>query len=319
MNKPIVFVFLFIFMGTLAQGQTEYWEDPTMIGENKEPGHATLIPFDNLDQALLGDRLASAHFLSLNGTWKFNWVPKPNERPLEFFNLDFNVNNWDNIDVPSSWQLEGYGQPIYTNVKHPFPDPRPPIPPKDNNPVGSYKRTFSLPDTWNDGQIILHFDGVKSAFFIWINGKKVGYSQGSMTPAEFNITSYLLPGENSIAVQVFRWSDAAFIEDQDFWRLSGIYRDVYLMHVPDVHIRHYKAIAELTDNYQNGLLSLTTDLSNYSSSPKRVLLKASLFDAAQQEIGVIRSIEQELSPNAKKKLDFSLEVNDVSQWSAETP
>jgi len=147
----------------------------------------------------------------------------------------------------------------------------------------------------------------------------VGYSQGSMTPAEFNITSYLLPGENSIAVQVFRWSDAAFIEDQDFWRLSGIYRDVYLMHVPDVHIRHYKAIAELTDNYQNGLLSLTTDLSNYSYSPKRILLKASLFDPAQQEIGVIQSIEQELSPNTGKKLDFFLEVNDISQWSAEIP
>ena len=227
MNKQTAFVFLFIFMGILVQGQTEYWEDPTMIGENKEPGHATLIPFDNLDQALLGDRLASDHYISLNGTWKFNWVPKPDERPLEFFNLDYNVNTWEDISVPSSWQLEGYGQPIYTNVKHPFPDPQPPVAPRDNNPVGSYRRTFTLPDTWNDGQIILHFDGVKSAFFIWINGKKVGYSQGSMTPAEFNITSYLLPGENIIAAQVFRWSDAAFIEDQDFWRLSGIYRDVY--------------------------------------------------------------------------------------------
>jgi beta-galactosidase len=319
MNKQTAFVFLFIFMGILVQGQTEYWEDPTMIGENKEPGHATLIPFDNLDQALLGDRLASDHYLSLNGTWKFNWVPKPDERPLEFFNLDYNVNTWEDISVPSSWQLEGYGQPIYTNVKHPFPDPQPPVAPRDNNPVGSYRRTFTLPDTWNDGQIILHFDGVKSAFFIWINGKKVGYSQGSMTPAEFNITSYLLPGENSIAAQVFRWSDAAFIEDQDFWRLSGIYRDVYLMHVPDVHIRHYKAIAELTDNYQNGLLSLTTDLSNYTSSPKRVLLKASLFDPAQREIGVIRSIEHKLSPNTEKKLDFFLEVNNISQWSAEIP
>ena len=319
MNKQTAFVFLFIFMGILVQGQTEYWEDPTMIGENKEPGHATLIPFDNLDQALLGDKLASAHFLSLNGKWQFNWVSKPDERPLKFFNLDYNVNNWANIDVPSSWQLEGYGQPIYTNVKHPFPDPKPPIPPKDNNSVGSYRRTFSLPGTWNDGQIILHFDGVKSAFFIWINGNKVGYSQGSMTPAEFNITSYLLPGENSIAVQVFRWSDAAFIEDQDFWRLSGIYRDVYLMHVPDVHIRHYKAISELTDNYQNGLLSLTTDLSNYSSSPKRILFKASLFDPDQNEIGVVRSIEQELSPNTEKKLEFFLEVNDISQWSAELP
>ena len=306
-------------MGYAGQKQLEYWEDPTMIGENKEPGHATLMPFGNLSEALEGEKSSSAHFFNLNGTWKFNWVPKPDERPLEFFNLDYNVNTWEDISVPSSWQLEGYGKPIYTNVKHPFPDPKPPVPPRDNNPVGSYRRTFTLPDNWEDGQIIVHFDGVKSAFFLWINGKKAGYSQGSMTPAEFNITSYLSPGENSIAVQVFRWSDAAFIEDQDFWRLSGIYRDVYLMHVPDVHIRHYKAIAELTNNYQNGKLSLTAQLSNYTSSPKRVLLEASLFDPTQQEIDVIRSIEQELSPNAEKILDFSLEVNDVSQWSAEIP
>ena len=319
MNKVPVFISIFFFMGNLIQGNLEYWEDPTMIGENKELGHATLMPFDNLDQALIGDRLASAHFLSLNGAWKFNWVSKPDERPKEFFNLDYNVNGWDNIDVPSSWQLEGYGQPIYTNVKHPFPDPQPPTPPTDNNPVGSYRRTFIMPDTWTDGQIILHFDGVKSAFFIWINGEKVGYSQGSMTPAEFNITSYLMPGENSIAVQVFRWSDAAFIEDQDFWRLSGIYRDVYLMHVPDVHIRHYKAIAELTDNYQNGLLSLTTHLSNYSTSKKQILFEGYLFNKAQQEIGVVKSTRQELRSDTEKKLDFSLEVNDISQWSAEIP
>ena len=319
MNKVPVFISIFFFMGNLIQGNLEYWEDPTMIGENKELGHATLMPFDNLDQALIGDRLASAHFLSLNGAWKFNWVSKPDERPKEFFNLDYNVNGWDNIDVPSSWQLEGYGQPIYTNVKHPFPDPQPPTPPTDNNPVGSYRRTFIMPDIWDDGQIILHFDGVKSAFFIWINGEKVGYSQGSMTPAEFNITSYLMPGENSIAVQVFRWSDAAFIEDQDFWRLSGIYRDVYLMHVPDVHIRHYKAIAELTDNYQNGLLSLTTHLSNYSTSKKQILFEGYLFNKAQQEIGVVKSTRQELRSDTEKKLDFSLEVNDISQWSAEIP
>ena len=319
MIKRVVSLFFIIVMGYAGQKQLEYWEDPTMIGENKQPGHATLMPFDNLSEALEGEKSSSAHFFNLNGTWKFNWVSKPDERPLEFFNLDYNVNTWEDISVPSSWQLEGYGKPIYTNVKHPFPDPKPPVPPRDNNPVGSYRRTFTLPDNWEDGQIIVHFDGVKSAFFLWINGKKVGYSQGSMTPAEFNITSYLSPGENSIAVQVFRWSDAAFIEDQDFWRLSGIYRDVYLMHVPDVHIRHYKAIAEITNNYQNGKLSLTAQLSNYTSSPKRVLFEASLFDPTQQEIDVIRSIEQELSPNAEKILDFSLEVNDVSQWSAEIP
>ena len=123
-------------MGYAGQKQLEYWEDPTMIGENKEPGHATLMPFGNLSKALEGEKSSSAHFFNLNGTWKFNWVPKPDERPLEFFNLDYNVNTWEDISVPSSWQLEGYGKPIYTNVKHPFPDPKPPVPPRDNNPVG---------------------------------------------------------------------------------------------------------------------------------------------------------------------------------------
>ena len=182
MIKRAVTLFFIIVMGYAGQKQLEYWEDPTMIGENKEPGHATLMPYDNLSEALEGEKSSSAHFFNLNGTWKFNWVPKPDERPLEFFNLDYNVNTWEDISVPSSWQLEGYGKPIYTNVKHPFPDPKPPVPPRDNNPVGSYRRTFTLPDNWEDGQIIVHFDGVKSAFFLWINGKKAGYSQGSMTP-----------------------------------------------------------------------------------------------------------------------------------------
>ena len=170
---------------------------------------------------------------------------------MSFYENDYDIQKWEKISVPGSWQLQGYGQPIYTNVKHPFEDPKPPFPPKDNNPVGSYRRSFNVPVEWKNGQVFIHFEGVKSAFFVWVNGIKVGYSQGSMTAAEFNITDHLIDGNNSVSVQVFRWSDAAYIEDQDFWRLSGIYRDVFLMHTPDTHIRHFKTTTSLTDNYQN--------------------------------------------------------------------
>ena len=325
-NRKLIFLLLYVvtiaclFSADSDLGeQMEFWEDPTVISENKEEGHATLIPYDNLGEAIAGKMDDSPNYFSLNGKWKFKWVPNPNERPVSFYKIDFNDNNWDNITVPNSWQLQGYGQPIYTNIKHPFPNPDPPKPPKDNNPVGSFRRTFNIPDGWNDGQIIIHFDGVKSAFFLWVNGEKVGYSQGSMTPAEFNITSFLQDGENTLAVQVFRWSDAAYIEDQDFWRLSGIYRDVYLMHVPDVHIRHFKAIGNLTDDYSNGELFVTTHLENNSSSTKQVSLSAKLFDSANNKIADVKPLVLSLDANVELEVPLTMSVKKVNAWSAELP
>ena len=253
----------------LASSNVEYWENPEIISENKLPPHATLIPFDDLEKALTFKKENSSRIKSLNGLWKFNWVPKPDDRPLEFFMDDTELADWTTIKVPSSWQMEGFGQPIYTNIKHPFPFPNPPFPPKNNNPVGSYKRYFNLPDNWKNGRTIIHFGGVKSAFFLWINGKKVGYSQGSMTPAEFDITDYLRSGKNSVSAQVFRWSDASYIEDQDFWRLSGIYRDVYLVNLPESHIQHYKVGAKLKNKFKDGSLSLVAHLDNYSNKKKK--------------------------------------------------
>ena len=260
------------------KAEKEYWEDPTIISENKEDAHATLFPYDTREEALEGNRTLSKHYRSLNGDWWFNWVKRPADRPMSFYEDNFDLTEWGKISVPGSWQLQGYGKPIYTNVKHPFEDPQPPYPPKDNNPVGSYRRSFSVPVDWRNGQVFLHFEGVKSAFFVWVNGKKVGYSQGSMTAAEFNITDHLVEGNNTVSVQVFRWSDAAYIEDQDFWRLSGIYRDVFLMHTPDTHIRHFKVTASLVDNYQHGLLNIATHIKNYGSQAKSLILKNTVHD-----------------------------------------
>ncbi len=313
-------VLVFISCGSNSmQGHLNNWEDPTVIGENKEPGHATLVPYSDLLKAIEGNRESSDYRKSLNGLWSFKWVAKPSDRPETFYEENHNVEQWDKVEVPNSWQLQGYGQPIYTNILHPFENPEPPKPPTDNNPVGSYRRTFELPSNWNDGQVFLHFDGVKSAFFVWVNGEKVGYSQGSMTPAEFNITDYLRAGSNSISVQVFRWSDAAFIEDQDFWRLSGIYRDVYLMHVPDVHIRHLKAIAELTNDYNDGQLSLTTHVMNYADSVQTVSFDAALYDKSNVVIANISLADVVIDGADENTLEHILTIPEVHSWSAETP
>ena len=173
------------------------WENPTIIGRNKEPAHNTLIPFNDLNSALKSYKDPN-NYLTLNGNWKFNWVKKPSERSINFYEVDFDDGIWDNIDVPSNWQMRGYGIPIYTNVKYPYSVNTKEIPSIDHeyNPVGSYRRLFDIPEDWCDRKIFLHLGGVKSAFYIWVNGKKVGYSQGSMTPAEFNITKYVKKEKN---------------------------------------------------------------------------------------------------------------------------
>jgi len=224
------------------------WENPDVVGINKEPGHCTLIPYSGIETALKADRKASRFYKSLNGNWKFHWVNKPADRPLDFYKPDYDISTWKLIPVPSNWQMHGYGIPIYLNVPYPFPA-NPPYIPHDYNPVGSYRRKFTIPDDWKDRRIFLHFDGVKSAFYLWINGQKVGYSQDSMTPAEFNITQYLKSGENILSVEVYRWSDGSYLEDQDMWRLSGIYRNVYLFAAPQVHISDFFVRTDLDDSY----------------------------------------------------------------------
>jgi len=200
------------------------WENSTIFEINKEPGHASFVPIDTESSEINLDKAASPFVQLLNGNWKFKWSPKPADRPMDFYKPDVDVSHWDEIPVPANWQLHGYGKPIYTNVTYPFKVDPPKIQ-HDNNPVGSYRRTFSIPEKWDGKEIFIHFEGVKSAFYLWVNGRKVGYSQGSMTPAEFNITDYLQEGENVLAAEVYRWSDGSYLEDQDMWRLSGIYRE----------------------------------------------------------------------------------------------
>ena len=303
------------------------WENQTVIERNKEPGHCTLVPYADVAAALACQREDSSFYQSLNGTWKFHWVDKPADRPVDFYRRGYDVSGWDEIPVPSNWQMHGYGRPIYLNMRYPYPV-NPPHIPHDYNPVGSYRRQFRVPRSWDGRDVVLHFDGVKSAFYVWVNGRQVGYSQDSMLPAEFTITDYLRPGRNTLAVEVYRWSDGSYLEDQDMWRLSGIYRNVYLFATPKVHVRDFFVRGDLDDQYTHGILRVRPKLAN----PTGVDLEgwtvgAQLYDDRQQPVLAeplkvdATRIVRERYPQ-RGNVPFGLmraEVRNPKQWSAETP
>ncbi|MEO6977544.1 MAG: sugar-binding domain-containing protein, partial [Mucilaginibacter sp.] len=207
-------------------------EDPECIGLNKELNHATLMPYASLKEALAANRHASSFSRSLNGAWKFNWVDWPQKRPVNFYKTDYDVSGWNDIKVPSNWQIEGYGTPYYSNFTYIFQKdfPRVMSTPsvsytayQERNPVGSYRRNFEVPADWDGRRIFVTFDGVDAGFFLWVNGRKVGYSVNSRNAAEFDITNFVKPGSNMIAAEVYRFTTGSYLEDQDMWRLSGIF------------------------------------------------------------------------------------------------
>ncbi len=302
------------------QPQVNDWENPEMVGQNKEPGHSTLLPFDNAESALRGSKLDSPNYKSLNGKWKFNWVIKPDQRPVDFYKTGFDDSGWDRIDVPSNWEMRGFGRPIYINAGYPFPK-NPPYIDHDYNPVGSYRKTFSIPKQWKDRQIFIHFDGVMSAFYLWVNGKKVGYSQDSMTPAEFNITKYLRKGENVVAAEVYRWCDGSYLEDQDTWRLSGIYRDVYLFSAPRLHLRDFFVQSDLDENYKNAKLTATAKVKNYSNKTiKTADIELKLIDADGKQVVLSKAgLNEPIKAGEEKEIVLQADVQNPKKWSAEQP
>lgn len=313
------------------------WENPKMFNQNKEAPHASMMPFSNIHKALTEKHQASVYYKSLNGTWKFNWVRKPSERPIDFYKSDYDASNWDTIQVPSNWEIEGYGVPIYCNHQYEFASYKAPVSeeiefiekkypanpgqvPHDYNPVGSYRRTFFVPQNWNERQVFIQFGAVKSAFYVWINGQKVGYSQGSKTEAEWDITQYLQKGENTIAIEVYRWSDGSYLECQDFWRISGIERDVFIYSTPKVRISDFFVKGDLDQNYTNGQLKIDVNLKNHTKGLRSGNYKLTylLFDSNQKVVA------QETAPaNINKKADYQLHfecsIDNPLKWTAETP
>ncbi len=328
MKKYILLILLFlgviVWNGEEAFCQSNpipNWENPKIFQRNKEPGHSILIPFPDWETALKGNRFESPYFLSLNGNWKFNWSRKPADAPQNFYRSNFNVELWDEIKVPNCWELQGYGIPIYMNITHPFVPADPPRVPDYYNPTGCYRRVFAVPEAWDRRQIFLHFDGVKSACYVWINGKEVGYSEGSMTPAEFNITPFLKTGENTVAVQVYRWSDGSYLEDQDFWRLSGIHRRVYLFSTPSVHIRDFFCRTDLDKEYQDALLQVRVNIKNESTKEgSSYTVNVNLYDENNRAV-LEKPLSKECSPEGETEalLEFEQMIENPKKWSAEHP
>lgn len=323
LNKGIIpYLFIFVCLIPFLQAEeTNDWENPKIFGINKELAHNTLMVYPDIQSAMKNSRSKSPFFQSLNGSWKFHWVNAPADRPTEFYKPEFSVDHWDEIPVPSNWQMEGYGIPIYLNHPYPFKK-NPPYIQHEYNPVGSYRTEFEIPGTWDNRQVFLHFDGVESAFYLWINGQKVGYSQGSRTPAEFNVTQYLKPGKNILAAEVYRWSDGSYLECQDFWRLSGIFRDVYLYSAPQVHIRDFEVITDLDENYTHSNLKVITKITNYSLSPQNVQLELSIRDKEGLPIGrdpFIKNTIENFPAGDGKKITIETNVQNPAKWSAESP
>jgi len=300
-----------------ASEQAVYWQDLSVFKVNKEDPRATFIAYDDATKVNSDDYASSPYYKLLNGDWKFNWSPNPSSVPDDFFNPKFDVTKWDNLPVPSNWQMHGYDYPIYTNIPYPFPM-NPPFVPQDDNPTGAYRTNFTVPADWDGQQVFLHFGGVNSGFYLWINGQEVGYSEGSKTAAEFNITQYLTPGDNVLAAKVIRHTDGSYLEDQDFWRVSGIERDVYLHTAPNAHVRDFFAKTTLENNYQDGVLNLAIDVANKDESAQAVNVKVTLTDA---DSNVVASQNSSVMVMAGKEQTINqvLNVENVAAWSAETP
>lgn len=326
----VLLVFILTNLGIAAfampSNDIQEWNDnPGIFQVNREPAHATFIPFADVETALMRDRDNSPYFKLLNGQWKFFWSENPASRPVDFYKEDFDVSQWDEIPVPSCWQLQGYDYPIYTNVTYPwtgYENPKPPKAPTVYNPVGSYRHTFTIPEDWDGREVFISFQGVESAFYLWVNGQEVGYSEDSFTPAEFNITEYLEQGENTIAVEVYRWSDGSWLEDQDFIRLSGIFRDVYLYSVPKVHIRDFKVETDLDDQYKDATLNLRVDLRNLGiENPDNYKVEAMLYDADESPVLLEPFYTTASFGEEENEVSVELEqfIENPLKWSAEDP
>ncbi|MDO4756488.1 MAG: glycoside hydrolase family 2 TIM barrel-domain containing protein [Parabacteroides sp.] len=318
----------------LVGGSRGDWENEKVYEINKEPGHATYVPFPSVESLKNSpdfrkpwERPNSSRYQLLNGNWKFHWVKQPSERPIDFYKPNYDVSDWKEIPVPSNWEMHGYGTPIYTNVTYPHRNLPPYILTREGytimnepNPVGSYRRDFTIPDDWKGNEIFIHFDGVYSAMYLWVNGKKVGYSQGSNNDAEFNITKYVKKGKNVLAVEVYRWCDGSYLEDQDMFRLSGIFRDVYLFSTPKLRLRDYYITSTFEgDDYSQATFNVRSNIKNYGKSVNAAIVEITLLDKNNKQVAFIADKVKNISSKKEVISNASVKVSNPALWSAEIP
>ena len=322
------------FFFTVAAGPVgDYWENQQVYEENKEAARATFIPYSSTD-AMKTDvnynkawlTPEKADYLSLNGTWKFNMVPEPSVRPGkdDFWGNDADVSTWDNIEVPSCWEMKGYDLPLYVNVEYAFLN-NPPyiknkVPGVGDNPVGSYRRTFNLPAGWDAKNVFLHFDGLYSAAFVWVNGEYVGYTQGGNNDHEFDLSAHVRTGENNICVQVFRWSDASYLEGQDMFHMSGMHRDVYLYATPKTFVSDHYITSTLNSTYDGGSMNVALEIDNRRGEAASKVLEVELV-APDGNVVATKNVAVELAAavkNVKKNVAFDA-LSSLLAWTSETP
>ncbi|MDR2917121.1 MAG: DUF4981 domain-containing protein [Tannerella sp.] len=323
MKKVLFSIILSVILGVLtvyAQPEAKpYWQDVQVVAVNKEKPRTEFMSFADRAAALNKNFEQSSYYQSLNGTWKFFFVDSYRDLPADITSVDVSTSSWNDITVPGNWEVQGYGVAIYTNHGYEFKarNPQPPLLP-EANPVGVYRREFEIPETWDGRDVYLHIGGAKSGLYVYVNGKEVGYSEDSKNPAEFLINKHLQPGKNIITLKIYRWSTGSYLECQDFWRISGIERDVYLWSQPKIAINDFNVISTLDDSYENGILRLAVDVKNHTAETKNVTVGYELSDSKG---GIAVSSEESLWVSAGSQQTFSFDkiLNRVAKWSAEYP
>ncbi|MBO5882763.1 MAG: DUF4981 domain-containing protein [Alistipes sp.] len=316
---------IFVLVATAAMAQDPYWENPEMFAENKLPARATFTPYPSEGEAL--KRAESPFVKDISGEWLFHWSATPDQAPEGFWAVDYDDKAWDTMPVPGNWEINGYGYPIYTNVNYPFPK-NPPYIPHNDNPTGCYRHTFDIPAAWDGRRIILHFESGLAAMHIWVNGSKVGYSEGTKTAVEFDITPMVKVGSNTLAIEGYRWCDGSYLEDQDFWRLSGFDRCVKLIALDKTHITDLHIVADLDDTYKNGLYNATLTLQNSDNETFKGYVEVSViktrYDYQQMQFVHERVVTKfsknvKIEPTTELDIEFSRTLGNVAPWSHESP
>ncbi len=299
--------------------QIKDWENPELVGINNEHPHVLVHPYPNITSALKGDIKSSPNYLSLDGKWLFHWVSSPSQRPVDFYKTDYDDSKWTEILVPGNWQFQGFDIPIYVNIRYPFPA-NPPFIPDEYNPVGSYRKKVLIPKGWSTREVFFHAGGINSMMYLWINGEFVGMAKGSKVPVEFRISKYLKPGElNTFAIQIFRWCDGSYLEDQDFWRLSGIEREVYLYATPKQHIYDFFVVPDLDEKYINGSINVSIFLKNYENTSGNHKLKIELSLLDQTGKNVFPPMSKSVNLKDTLTVFFNQNVINPAKWTAESP
>lgn len=297
----------------------DYIENTSVFEQNQEEGHVPLVPYATIQEALERNKEGSASYLSLNGTWKFFYAETPEGTPEGFYEDKFNDRSWSDILVPGNWEMQGFGDPLFRNVTTPF-KPDPPRVPREYNPTGSYRRNFDLPAAWKGKQVFLRFEKVASASFVWINGKPVGYNEGGQEPAEYNITSFLIPGRNTVAVNVHKYSDGYYLENQDYWRLAGIFDKVWLFATPEVHLFDWFATTDLDAQYTDATLNVAVEVKDYAGLASRnYTVRGTLYNSQQQAVKTLTSAPFTVKQGPGHTVRLTDKVTNPHKWSAESP